>query len=68
MVVEQDPVALAGRIVADFDKRRAGLGWQPAAPALSKRLSARTADIEHEYAHTHEHNHTLSHEKEHHHE
>jgi carbon-monoxide dehydrogenase catalytic subunit len=68
MVVDQDPVALAGRIVADFDERRAGLGWQPAAPALSKRLSAHTADIGHEYAHVHGHNHTHPHEEEHHHE
>jgi len=27
MVIERDPVRLAGRIVADMDARRAGLGW-----------------------------------------
>ena len=68
MVVDQDPVALAGRIVADFDKRRAGLGWQPAAPAISKRLSAGITDIEHENAHVHGHSHTHLHEEEQHHE
>jgi carbon-monoxide dehydrogenase catalytic subunit len=68
MVVDQDPVALAGRIVADFDERRAGLGWRPAAPAIPERLSACAAAIEHAHPHEHKHNHTLTHEEEHNHE
>jgi carbon-monoxide dehydrogenase catalytic subunit len=68
MVVDQDPVALAGRIVADFDERRAGLGWRPAAPAIPERLSACVAAIEHAHPHEHKHNHTLTHEEEHNHE
>jgi len=66
MVVEPNPVELAARIVADFDQRRAGLGWQPAAVPATTRLSAINKQLEHEHAHVHGHHHT--HEEEHHHE
>ena len=70
MVVDQNPLALAGRIIADFDTRRAVLGWQPAAPAAPIRLSAYNFDTIHAHAHehSHEHGHTHTHEEEHHHE
>jgi carbon-monoxide dehydrogenase catalytic subunit len=66
MVVEPDPVVLAARIIDDFDQRRAGLGWQPAAAPSSVRLSTINKQLEHEHAHVHGHHHT--HEEEHHHE
>lgn len=68
MVVDQDPVRLALRIAADFDRRRAELGWLPAAPATSNRLSKLNADAAHMHAHAHGHQHTHDHEEEHHHE
>jgi carbon-monoxide dehydrogenase catalytic subunit len=66
MVVEPDPVALAARIVADFDQRRAVLGWQSSAAPATTRLSTINKQLEHEHAHVHGHHHT--HEEEHHHE
>lgn len=58
MVVEQDPVALAGKIIADFDLRRTELGWSAAAPASTIRLSALQKEQEHLHAHAHGHSHT----------
>lgn len=66
MVVDPDPVKLAARIAADFDQRRAGLGWQPAAAPTGERLTKINKQREHEHAHQHGHHHT--HEGEHHHE
>jgi carbon-monoxide dehydrogenase catalytic subunit len=66
MVVDPDPVKLAGRIVADFDQRRAELGWQSPAPPLTTRLTQINQQLQHEHAHAHGHQHT--HEGEHHHE
>jgi carbon-monoxide dehydrogenase catalytic subunit len=66
MVVDPDPVKLAGRIVADFDQRRAELGWQSPAPPLTTRLTQINQQLQHEHAHAHGHHHT--HEGEHHHE
>jgi carbon-monoxide dehydrogenase catalytic subunit len=63
MVVDDDPVSLAERIVADFDARRAGVGWAPAAPPAAHRLSALHAEQAHRHAHGHAHTH--SHEEEH---
>ncbi|WP_370552078.1 anaerobic carbon-monoxide dehydrogenase catalytic subunit [Geobacter sp. SVR] len=68
MVVDQDPVALARRIVDDFDQRRARLGWTPAAPAALPRLMAINAQAAHDWAHAHGHDHTHDHEEGHHHE
>lgn len=61
MVVDQDPVQLAQRIVADFDERREALGWQSPAPAATRRLSALQAEKAHQFAH--EHGHTHNHEE-----
>lgn len=61
MVVEPDPRQLAIRIIADFDERRARLGWQkPGTPADERPLN------HHKYEH--DHHHTHEHEEEHHHE
>jgi anaerobic carbon-monoxide dehydrogenase catalytic subunit len=68
MVVEEDPVQLAARIVADFDDRRAGLGWAPAAPATGQRLGLLAAAKAHQLAHDSGHAHTHSHEEGHTHE
>ncbi|MCM0081758.1 anaerobic carbon-monoxide dehydrogenase catalytic subunit [Geomonas sp. Red32] len=74
MVVEENPVELAARIVADFDARRKELGWAPAAAPAPRRLLAIQADKTHRHAHEHglEHSHTHehlhSHEEGHHHE
>lgn len=51
MVVEQDPVHLAKRIIADFDQRRRGVNWQQPATATGSRLM-------HHYAHVHGHEHS----------
>lgn len=66
MVVEADPVKLAARIVADFDQRRSGLGWHPAAVPVTVRLSAINRQLEQNHANVHRHHH--NHEEEHHHE
>lgn len=66
MVVDPDPVALAARIAADFDLRRAGLGWQPATSPTVKRLTRINSLREHEHAHLHGHHHI--HEGDHNHE
>ncbi len=58
MVVEQDPVKLAARIVEDFNLRRAKIGWAPAAPPAVQRLSSLQAKKEHAAAHLHGHPHT----------
>lgn len=58
MVVDPDPVALAQRIVADFDIRRAALGWQPAAPPTNERHSTQQLQ---KTTHTHHHPHTEDH-------
>ncbi|MBK1699507.1 anaerobic carbon-monoxide dehydrogenase catalytic subunit [Thiococcus pfennigii] len=39
MVIDPDPLALAGRIVADMDARRAALGWAAAGAPAAARLS-----------------------------
>lgn len=61
MVVDQDPVVLARRIVADFDARRAGLGWQSSGVPATQRLSARQKEREHAHAHQHGRRHTHNH-------
>jgi carbon-monoxide dehydrogenase catalytic subunit len=68
MVVEPDPVLLAARIVDDFDRRRAAIGWVAAAAPTATRLSTLNALHEHQHAHTHGHHHTHSHEEGHTHE
>ena len=68
MVVEQDPVKLAARIVADFDDRRAGLGWAVAGQPAAQRLSQLQAEKIHAHAHEHGHAHTHTHEEGHTHE
>lgn len=40
MVINPDPTALARQIIADFDARRAALGWQAPASPNDRRLSA----------------------------
>jgi len=58
MVVDPDPQALASRIIADLDSRRAGLGWlQPAPPATvsQRHLHPRTHDHSHNHGHGHDH-------------
>lgn len=67
MVVDPDPTALALRIVSDFDARRAAIGWQPAAPPATARLSALQQEREHAHAHRHGHPHTHNNETEDHH-
>ena len=74
MVIEPDPAALAHRIVADFDLRRADLGWPQAAPAAPHRLSAlqSAALPTHTHLpgqpHDHQQSHTHHHPEGHHHE
>ncbi|GAM10241.1 carbon monoxide dehydrogenase 1 [Geobacter sp. OR-1] len=68
MVVDSDPVALAKRIVADFDVRRSAIGWQPAAAPVTGRLSELYKEQEHAHAHRHGHHHTHNHHTEEHHE
>ena len=68
MVVDPDPTALAKRIVADFDARRAAIGWQPAATPTTDRLSELYKEQEHAHAHRHGHQHTHHHDTEEHHE
>ena len=63
MVVEQDPVKLAALIVADFDQRRAELGWRAAAPPTSLRLSALQTEKLHKHTHEHDHAHAHTHEE-----
>ena len=58
MVVDPDPIALAQRIVADFDARRAALGWQPAAPPINVRHSMQQLQ---KTTHPHHHPHTEDH-------
>ena len=57
MVVENDPLVLAARIIADLDARRTALGWQSPGPPVSQKQS-----------HGHDHSHTDgdSHEDHHH--
>ncbi len=62
MVVEQDPVKLAARIVADFDRRRAGMGWDEAGPPASRRLSQLQSENEHLHVHGHFHQEGHTHE------
>lgn len=64
MVVNQDPVLLARQIVADFDARRADLGWEPAAPPVAQRLTVLAAEKAHAHAHLHGHPHTHTHSHE----
>jgi carbon-monoxide dehydrogenase catalytic subunit len=61
MVVDQDPVKLAAKIVADFDQRRAGLGWQPAGVPAQLRLSQINQQQQHTHDHAHGHHHTHTH-------
>lgn len=42
MVVDEDPAALAGRIISDMDARRAALGWEESGAPNPQRLSALT--------------------------
>lgn len=58
MVVDPDPTALARRIVADFDARRAAVGWQQSAAPTAARLSVLQQKQEHAHAHRHGHEHT----------
>jgi carbon-monoxide dehydrogenase catalytic subunit len=77
MVVEQDALTLAKKIIADFDERRAALGWEAAAAPSEQRLRhTPEADQSHSHhhdrhghGHTHKHEHTHSHtnKEEHHH-
>lgn len=55
MVIKHDPIALAQRIVADFDQRRSALGWPAAKPAGSQRLSQLNHEQEHAHGHHHSH-------------
>jgi carbon-monoxide dehydrogenase catalytic subunit len=64
MVIDQNPTTLARRIVADFDARRAAIGWQPAGVPATTRLSVLQQDSEHAHAHLHSHQHTHQHDKE----
>jgi anaerobic carbon-monoxide dehydrogenase catalytic subunit len=68
MVVDQDPVQLAHRIIADFDERRRDLGWQPAALPTDHRLTLLQAEKVHAHAHQHGQAHTHSHQEGHTHE
>jgi len=68
MVVEQDPVKLAERIVADFDERRAGLGWAVVGQPASQRLSKLQTKKLHAHAHEHGVAHTHTDEEAHTHE
>lgn len=68
MVVDPDPTALAKRIVADFDARRAAIGWQPAATPTTERLSELFKEQEHANAHRHGHQHSHHHGTEEHHD
>ncbi len=54
MVVDPDPVALAARIIGDFDARRAGLGWAVAGAPNPKRLTAAPSGS-HPAVHGHDH-------------
>lgn len=38
MTIKQDPVALAAQMVADFDARRAALGWSSSASSTHRRM------------------------------
>lgn len=51
MVVDPDPIALAQKIIADFDGRRASIGWNNAGVPTHKRLSLE----QHTATHTHNH-------------
>ena len=64
MVVETDPVVLAGRIIADLDARRAALGWAAAGPPNPHRLSALSGPPR---VHDHPHPHGPDHGDGHHH-
>ena len=68
MVVEPDPVVLARRIVADFDARRAAIGWSQGEPPATARWSRLQQETEHDHAHHHGHHHTHNDTEEHHHE
>ncbi|ACM18731.1 carbon monoxide dehydrogenase, catalytic subunit [Geotalea daltonii FRC-32] len=68
MVIDQDPVALARRIVADFDERRAALGWDKGSEPATTRLSALQRQQEHSHAHLHGHPHTHNDTEDHNHE
>jgi carbon-monoxide dehydrogenase catalytic subunit len=59
MVVDPDPLALARRIIADFDARRTVIGWQECAAPATKRLSV--LQKEKELAHTHRHDNPPNH-------
>jgi carbon-monoxide dehydrogenase catalytic subunit len=68
MVVDPDPITLAKRIVADFDTRRAAIGWQPTAAPSNNRLSTLYKEQEQTHAHRHGHQHTHDTTEDHHHE
>ncbi|WP_306532606.1 anaerobic carbon-monoxide dehydrogenase catalytic subunit [Geobacter sp.] len=61
MVVDGDPVALARRIVSDFDECRAALGWSPCGPPATDRLMALQQEAVHAHAHAHGHQHHHEH-------
>jgi carbon-monoxide dehydrogenase catalytic subunit len=67
MVVDPDPVALAKRIIADFDERRADLCWGRCAPPAADRLSLLQKEQEHDHAHQHGHSHIHDTTEDHHH-
>jgi carbon-monoxide dehydrogenase catalytic subunit len=62
MVVEHDPQALAARIIADLDARRAALGWDSPGPPAQIARSHR-----HTHSHTDDQAHGHSHDDVHHH-
>ncbi len=57
MVVDADPVRLAEKIIADFDRRRADIGWSNAGSPSSKRLSAEQEIAPHTHHHKKDHTH-----------
>jgi carbon-monoxide dehydrogenase catalytic subunit len=55
MVVDLDPVSLAGKIVSDFNVRRSAIGWDQGFAATTARLSAIMGESAHTHGHAHHH-------------
>jgi len=55
MVVDQDPVSLAGKIVNDFNDRRSAIGWDNGFAAVTARLSALLEEAAHHHGDDHQH-------------
>jgi len=67
MVVDNDPLALAARIIADLDARRQALGWlPPAPPAATKKPDHHDQSPTDGHDH-HHHSHDDGHDHHHHH-